>query len=981
MRTKFSGFLTLLLAFVVQITFAQEKTVTGTVTDDEGLPLPGVNVIVDGTSSGTQSDFDGNYTINVEVGETLTFSYVGFQTQNIQVGDSNTIDVQMSAGSELEEVIVTGYSSFNRETYNGSISTVKSEDIDLVPIASFDQILQGKAPGLQVSAGSGQPGSAARVRIRGNGSINGSNEPLYIVDGIQIQAGDYATLNPNDFERVDVLKDANATALYGSRGANGVIVITTKKGAFSQATTFTYKASLGFSEIGRQRFEMMNSRQLLEFQRTINRGTGAGLSDAEISELAQVNTDWSDLFFRTGTTQLHELNMSGGNENTRFFSSVQYFEQDGISKRSKLQRFVLRNNLNHRPDEKTNIGINSQIGFSKSLFVDSENSVTLQNPYAAVYLGTPFHSLYNEDGSYNTGSGRVGVNAYENLLVNDQSANKLKLLLNGFAEREIFDNVTAKVNIGVDYEQTNSIRVQDPSTNYGSTVTPGGEGLYSEGNSYEAYITSTTSLGYNNVFNDVHSIGINGYLEYVKTHFRSSGFTGYGINPLLVGYASGITPGSVENELIPTTRGTVIENGLFSYFGVADYDYDSKYGLSATLRRDSSSKFADANKWGTFWSVAGRWNIDNEDFLKDSNFINALKLRASYGTVGNQAAIPDYAYATTYGQTSYNGFTGVAPGNPGNPDLKWETSQQFNVALDYALWDNRISGALEFYNNKTVDLFITRNLSATSGFTSIDANDGTMRNRGIEFSVNANVVKNEDLSVNLFANLSYNKNEILDLGQVNEFEQGTSIIREGLPLGTHYVVGWAGVNPANGEPLYTDLDGNITNTYSEENSRADFGSFNPEYTGGFGGDITYKGFTLSSLFSFQAEYFRFNNQTFFSENPNFAQYNLSTAMLDMWQQPGDITEIQSFRYNREFSSKDIEDASFLRLRQVMLSYNFSPETLKNLKHFKGLRIYAMGTNLYTWTKFTGFDPEDDNNIAQFEYPTPRTITFGVDLKF
>ena len=370
--------------------------------------------------------------------------------------------------------------------------------------------------------------------------------------------------------------------------------------------------------------------------------------------------------------------------------------------------------------------------------------------------------------------------------------------------------------------------------------------------------------------------------------------------------------------------------------------------------------------------------------MQDVSFVNNLKFKASYGTAGNKDAIGAFRYATGYGQVSYAGNPGFAPTNIGNPDLKWEVSKQLNTGFDFDLFDYRLSGSVEYYNNKTTELFIRENLSATSGTTFIDSNSGEMRNAGVDLSLNYNLLRGEgrdEVNINLNFNGNYNKNEILDLGQVSEFELGTSIIREGLPLGSHYLVGWAGVNPANGQPLYTDKDGNVTNVYSEDNSRADFGSFNPEYTGGFGGDISYKGFTLSTLFTFQAEYYRFNNQTFFQENPNFAQYNLSTKMLDMWKQPGDVTEVQSYLYNREFTSKDIEDASFLRWRNVTLSYNFSDDVVDALKYFKGIRVYGMAQNLATWTKFTGFDPEDDNNIAQYEYPTPTTITFGVDLKF
>lgn len=985
MKLKLTWLMTLFMAFAIQFSYAQEKTVTGTVTAaSDGLPLPGASVVVKGTTRGVQTDFDGGYSIKVNVGEVLVFSYVGMESSEVKVGTSNTYNVAMNEDTAtLDEVVVVAYGTQDKSKVIGASSRVSAEELEQIPMASFDQILQGRASGVQISSGSGQPGTAARVRIRGNGSINGSNEPLYIMDGMQISAAAYASLNPNDFEDVTILKDAVSVAPYGSRGANGVIVITSKKGSFDQKTTFSYKGLYGVSEISDPNFEMMNSRELLEFQRLIGRGAGAGLSDAQIAELAKTNTDWSDYFFRTGTTNSHELSMSGGSEKSRFYSSFGYFEQEGVSLRSDLKRFTLRNNYEIRPDDKTKIGLNTQLGFSKSNFIDSENSVTLQNPYAAVYLASPYDAPYDEYGQYATGGGKIGANALENLKENGRGRKEFKFVGGVFAERELFKNITARLDLGVDYTQRDTYAYADPNTYFGSTTEPGGEGFYSESNGYYAYITSTSRLSYENTFADKHNLKVSAFLEYLKYHSNTNGFTGYGINPNLVGYPGGISEGTPDNELIPSVSGTNTERGLFSYFAIANYDYDNRFGLDLSIRRDASSKFSNEHQWGTFYSVGARWNVSREAFMENVDFINDLKLRASYGTSGNQDAISDFAYATEYGQISYNGQTGIAVGRLGNPELKWETSNTFNVGLDFELLDYRIKGSVEYYNNKTTDLFVDYTLSAVSGATSISSNAGSMRNAGIDANIDVTVFRNQEngLEFGVFGNLNYNKNEILDLGQVSEFELGTSIIREGLPLGSHYVVGWAGVNPANGEPLYYDLDGNVTNVYSESNSTAKWGSYNPVYTGGFGARFSYKGFELSTLFSYAADYFRFNNQTFFQENPNFAQYNLLTNMNTMWQQPGDVTEVQSYLYAREFSSKDIEDASFTKWRNLTISYNLPSKYLEKTKFINAMKIYVQGQNLYTWTKFTGFDPEDDNNIAQYEYPTPRIFSMGVNIEF
>ena len=982
MKTKFSVILILLMVLVVQISFAQNKNVSGTVSDESGVPLPGATVIVSGTSNGVSTDFDGFYSLSVSEGSSLEISYVGMTTQTVLIGSDSTYNVTLQKDvSSLDEVILVAYGNSSKQKVSSSISTISSENIQQVPLGSFDQILQGQAPGVQVFSGSGQPGAAARVRIRGNGSINGSSAPIYIVDGIQITSGDFAALNANDFDSVSIYKDAAATAPFGSRGANGVILITTKKGNFNQKTSLTYKTQYGVSEVGDAPFEMMNSKEILEFQRLVNSGAGAGLTDAEIDELAQTNTNWKDVFFRTGITQNHEIAITGGNETSRFYTSAGYFDQEGIAQRSNLQRFTLRTNFENKLNEKSKFGITSSLGFSKSNFIDSENSVTLQNPFAAVYLAQPYQSLYDENGGFITGNGFVGGNAYENLIVNGYDNQQVKIIAQGFFETELLKNVVFRTDLGIDYSQDNFIDFANPTTYYGTNSEPGGEGEYGESNNYNSRITATNKLGYSNVFNDKHSVDVSLFTEYYKQNYRSSSLRAYGINPLLVGYVAGTTAGTPENELIPSVGGSKIVRGLFSAFAIANYDYDSRYGISASIRRDASSKFSDKNQWANFYSVSARWNISNEDFMKDVSFVDNLKFRASYGTVGNQASVADYAAETKYGQLSYGGVNDIGVSTIGNPDLKWETSQQSNFGLDFDLFDYRISGSIEYYNIKTVDLFVDYTLSLTSGFSSLQSNAGSMRNAGFDIDLDIGIVDTDNFTLNLYGNLNYNKNEILDLGQVSEFESGTSIIREGLPLGSHYVVGWAGVNPANGQPLYYDLDGNVTNQYSESNATANWGSFNPEYTGGFGLKATLGGFDFSTLFTFADEYYRFNNQTFFQENHNFSQFNLSTIMNTMWKQPGDITEIQSNLYPREFSSKDIEDASFTKWRNLTVGYTLPKKYADTIGFFNSFRIYGQVQNLKTWTNFTGFDPEDDNNIAGYEYPMPTIYTFGLNIKF
>ncbi|MCK7588949.1 TonB-dependent receptor [Subsaxibacter sp. CAU 1640] len=978
MKLKLTCLMTLFMAFMIQISFAQEKSVSGTITAaSDGSPLPGVNVIVKGTTRGVQSDFDGNYTIKANANETLVFSFVGMKTVERTVGSNVTLNVQLAEdAAALEEVVVVAYGTSKKSSVLGSVSTVNAEKIEQVPVASFEQILKGQSPGLHVISGSGQPGTAAKVRIRGTHSINGGSTPLYILDGVPINSNDFATLNPNDFESVSVLKDAASTSIYGSRGSSGVILITTKNGKFGEKSTVRYTTQYGVSEIGQLRFEMMNAQEKMIFENWQNPGTW---SDFDIANA--VTTDWSDYFFRQGQTVTHDFSVSGGTEKTRFYTSLSYYDQEGIGLRSNLQRFNVRLNLDHKVSDRFSVGMNSSVGYSKSNFISSENGINLNNPFAAVYLAQPYDSPYNEDGSYNTGPGLVGGNALENLNSNVNKQNDLKLIVNGYGELEFMRNVTARVNLGVDYINRVIETAADPNTYFGQNAGfTGDRGGYSFNNQYVANINALTSLSYGNTYNGVHNVDVSAFLEYYKFHAQGGNFQGFGIDPKLVGYATGITQGTDSNGFIPTVGGFVTQRGLLGVFGNAKYNYDEKYFFEGTIRRDASSRFSEANKWGTFYALAAGWAIHKEDFLTAS-WINNLKLRASYGTTGNQAGIGDFQTEGTYGQNSYNGITGTVAASIGNNVLKWEESEKFNVGVDYGFLNNRINGSVDYYVENISDLFINQQLSATSGFASIDANVGQMQNKGFDGIIEGVVLRNQDFSWSLNFNFNYNKNEITDLGQESEYVLGTSIVREGLPFGSHYAVGWAGVNPANGEPLYLDADGNVTNVFNADNSLAQFGSYEPVLTGGFGTNIKYKGFSLSAAFTFANDYFRYNNQSFFQENPNFSQYNLSTAMLSIWRTPGQVTNIPGFGYNREFSSRDIENASYTRLTNVTLAYSLPAKYLEKINFINGVRVYLQGQNLYTWTNFEGFDPEDSNNIAGYEYPTPRTITFGVDLNF
>ncbi len=979
----------LFLCSIFSLNAQAQQLVKGKITaSDNGEPLPGVNVVIKGTSVGSVTDANGNYSLSVpNLDATLVFSFIGLIAQEIPLAGRSELDLEMEADfKELEEVVVTGYTEINKKRLSGSISTMEASDIEGVPVPSFDQVLQGKAAGLYVNASSGQPGSSATVRIRGNGSILGGNTPLFILDGVPIEANEFAALNANDFESVSVLKDASSTSLYGSRGANGVIVITSKKGKVGK-TKFNYSGQFGVSRIGDWKYEMMNTDQRLEYERLIQNGPGwdyaaenperpAG-AQASLDSLRQYNTNWLDVVTRQGFTQQHQLSAQGGKGQTRFFISGGYLEQQGVGIGSSLERITGRMNLSHEASEKLRFNVVTSVGYGMSNTLPSE-SLSVANPFAST-LNMPYQPPLDADGNYTYGP--LDANPLEWQEKANFEDGQLKTNLTFDVAYDFYPGFSFQSKIGIDYRTTKSTSFIDPNSRPGES-SRGGEGSYGVSESkYFKYIWGN-NVSYAKTI-DRHDFSVGLYSEFISKKQNSFGYTGYGLNPNLPNTPAAITPGNGGNGFIPSVGGGMTENALLSYFMIGNYTYNNRYNFIASIRRDGSSKFGENNRWATLWSVGSSWNISEEAFY-GLTVINDLKLKASYGSSGNQddtdASVGDFQRAQTFSAaSSYGGVSGIYPLAIGNRDLKWEISRQLNVGFDFGMFKDRLSGSLEFYNNVTSDLFLDQKLSATSGFTNVRKNAGKMRNRGFEITLNTTNVVAGDFQWSTSLNYAYNDNEILDLGQVSEFENGTSLVRVGYPLGSHYVVGWAGVNPANGQPLYLDSFGQPTPVYNSNNATSDWGTSNPPHVGGITNNLSFKGIELSFFFNYQLGHSLYNNQSFFIENHN-VPYNQSTVMLEMWQEPGDLTNIPSPRYQRQFNSVDVEDASFLRLRNVTLGYRFPQELVSKAK-LSSVRMFIQGQNLATWTRFTGFDPEIGNNIAQFQYPTPQIYTLGIDVGF
>jgi TonB-linked SusC/RagA family outer membrane protein len=1000
----------LLLGFLCAVcSFAQQRTISGTVTDEKGNPLPNVSVIVKNSSTGTTTKNDGTFTINVPVtAKVLVFSSVEMSEKEVAIGSQTVINVTLSLKETVGgDVVVTGYANRKRTEFTGAATKVNNRTIQQVPMGSFDQILQGQAPGLYIASGSGQPGAAARVNIRGVGSISGGSTPLYVLDGVPIEDAVFRTLNPNDFESVDVLKDAAGTGQYGSRGANGVIIITSKKGKAGK-TQIQYRGMAGFAEApSLLNMEMMTTAERLQYEEDYLGGNAGVLSstaltgypgwdysvknpryqtltqaqkDAEallLDSIKKINTNWADYFFRNGKFSQHEVNASGGSQGFNFFTSLSYYKQEGILVRSDLERYTFRTNLDFKTS-RLSISIRSAAGFSKLNGIESEAGVALANPIAAAYLELPYRRLFRtSDGKPNVAAGQIGANAYDRVLTTTALTNQFKGTLSVTAILDIWGGISLRSTNGIDWRNNNTSRFIDPNSYAGSLVVPGASGSYNEGNSENLQLITTTGLVFSRTFKQKHAVNASAMVEAIRNRARTNGLTGYGINPRLLNTPAGIT---VSSTLVPAVAGSRTLNGLYSTFATVDYTYDRRFSFSGSIRRDIPSQQPEENRNNIFWSVGGSWNIMSEKFMKDINFFQDARVRASYGETGNiNGFTSNFGYISTYGASSYAGDAGIVPTSPGNRDYKLESQLITNFGLELSMWNRRIRTVFEYYIKDSRNLFLAQQISRTTGFRTLNTNVGEMRNSGFEFDVDVDVIDKGDLLVSVGVNGGFNKNRVTDMGQITELAGGTGITRVGLPLGTHFIVEYLGVDPQTGQPIYADVNGNPTNVYSAANYRAVFGTFNPSFTGGATLDIAWKGFAISALFTTAQNVKRFNNESFFYEttNANLA-YNKRVDMLQSWLKPGDVTDWQKINSTREFSSKDIRDASFIRFRNLQAGYTY---TLKNSKHIRSVRLWGQGQNLYTWTKWTGFDPEESNNIATYEFPNPRTWTIGLDVNF
>ncbi len=959
--------------------FAQSLVkVSGVVTSAEDeLPMIGVGVLA-GPGVGVTTSVDGDYTIEVPAGTQLLFSSIGYQdvTVIVPAGETFVHNVVMQPESmQLDDVVVIAYGVRKKGTVAGSVSTVKSEKLENTPTAAFDQALQGQVAGLTVLSNTGEPSASASMTIRGTNSINSGTSPLYILDGVAISASDFNTINPADIESMSVLKDASSTSIYGARAANGVIVITTKRGRNMDRPNINYRMQLGVSSLAHGNWDLMNTAERIQYEKEIGMTAGQNYD-----YLSKIDVNWMDVVFNdSAMLQSHELSVSGATDKTNYYFSGGYYDQEGIAPGSLFERYSMRFNFEQQMADWLKMGTNTMFNYQNIQQAD-EGAYALVTPISASRFMLPYWNPYKADGSLasiNDGSWNgQGQNPLEWLENNPLAYKKYKVFSTVFAELKLYKNLIFKSQFSADLSHTTGF-----SQSFPSYAPNQGEGSAARSSSDGLNLQVSNTLNYRfNVDNDHDFNFLLGH-EWQNYHMEAFSVSTAGqTNDKLTDIATGTRATSWTS----TSTG---DYSRVSFFGRAEYNYTDRYYGEVSVRTDGSSRFGKDNRWGVFGAVGFMWNLRNEDFMAaHRDWLTLGQIALSSGTSGN-SEIPNYEHlALIGGGADYVGDAGVAPLQPGNESLTWENTWTSNLAFHFGFW-NRLNVDLELYNKKTTDMLMNVPLSyaQSNGYGYIWDNVGAMVNRGVELNLNATLLDINDFMWSVNANVGYNRNKLVELyNGVTEYELANTNTKlvVGHSVGEFYINRYAGVNPANGDALWYDKDGNITTELRDEDKVLVGKNYHAPWQGGFGTNLGWKGITLSAQFSWVADRWMVNNDRYFDEsNGRFATYNQSNRLLDRWKKPGDITDIPRHGVYTEFDSRLLEDASFLRLKNLMLGYSLPADLLKKTGFIRGLRFYAQAQNLFTFTKFSGLDPEGTSNLYAAQYPMSRQFTFGLDLMF
>ena len=968
---------TALICSAIAATAQNRVTVKGVVTSaTDSMPLIGVS-IVSGPTSGTTTSIDGSYSITVDGGTTLLYQYIGYRTTEWVVPDGATEvehNVALDEDSQtLDEVVVVAYGTRKKGTIAGSVATVKAEKLESVPAAGFDQALQGQSPGLMVLSNSGEPSKAATFQIRGTNSINSGTSPLFILDGVPISSSDFNAISPSDIESVSVLKDASSSSIYGARAANGVVVITTKRGTAMDAAKITFRTQVGISQLALGNWELMNTSERIAFEKEI--GLDAGQN---YDLLSQTDVNWLDVVFNShALLQNYDLSVSRATEKMNYYVSGSFYDQDGIALGSTFRRYNIRANADVRASKWLRLGTNTMAVYEEVQQAE-DGEYALYSPISASRFMLPYWDPYNEDGSIasqSDGSWKgTGQNPVEWMENNRQLNKKYKVLTTLFAEITPMEGLTIRSQFGADFTNTTAFVQSMPSYAPNNGIGVAGRAAYNTLN-----LTITNTINYRTTLADRHSL--NFMLGHEGIDYRYEGF-------------QAVTQGQNNDFLTTLSSGsraiswsdTTDSYGYLSFFGRGEYSYDDRYYADVSVRADASSRFGRSGRWAAFWSVGLMWNLRKEAFMEGADWLTNAQVALSTGTSGN-SSIPNYDHlALVAGGANYMDNVGIYPLQSGNENLGWEKLWTTNLALHLGVL-HRINLDVEFYNKLTTDMLMSVPVSyADKGEGFRWDNIGAMVNRGVELSLNADVVRRGDFVWNISANVSYNKNKITELyNGLDEYELSSTSTKLVVDhsVGEFYINRFAGVNPANGDALWLDKNGEVTTEFNESDKVMIGKSYIAPWQGGFGTSLSWKGLTLSAQFSWVADRWMFNNDRFFEEsNGLYSSYNQSRRLLyDRWKQPGDITDIPRYGVTPQMDSRFLEDASFLRLKNVMISYSIPADALKKSKFFTSARIYLQAQNLFTFTPFMGLDPESSSNVYKAQYPMSRQYSIGVDLSF
>ncbi|MBB6461721.1 SusC/RagA family TonB-linked outer membrane protein [Flammeovirga kamogawensis] len=1008
------NFFLLFIAIIITVSaHAQQRTITGTVTDETDSPLPGVNITIEGTSTGTITDFDGKFKLNVDADDTiLQITSIGYVTQKLTVGSQSTIDIKMDVDlEELEEVVVIGYGTAKKSDVTGSVTTVSSDELTVVATEDVNKALQGRVPGVQVTTSS-NPAGSSKVRVRGIGTINNS-DPLYVVDGFPMQ--DISHIAPQDIESMEVLKDASATAVYGSRGANGVIIIATKKGYAGDKVTFTFNAQTGVKTAANT-IEMANASQYAQMGLEAQRFADGSNEHEQLSYIANGNysgTDWQDELLRQGSFQNYNLGINGGSDKHQYNISTSYVKDEGVLKGTDLEKFFVKFNNNNKLTNWLEFGQN--IAYTHANYSLTNLNDIYQSPLTQALWTDPITPVLNPDGSYaratwsyNNNPARMAEQeqykrSFDNRIVGNFSLNA-----------KVNKDLTLTSNFGVDY-RNQSQKIYLPQYFVSNEEQRNTSQLDEHRNNKFDWVWSNYA-NYSKSFGQ-HNIGAMVGMEMQNFSFNNISATGYDVpfneNMRYLGAAKGADFFATSNQGA---------SSLMSYFARANYNYNNKYLFTATLRADGSSKFAEENRWGIFPSFSAGWNMKEENFLSSSEAISQLKLRAGWGEVGNQSSAGNNDYLSTITNNlryvvNGNVVEGRIPTTMSNPNLRWETAQMSNFGIDAGFLNDKVTLSAEYFIKNTTDMVVPQPVPDYVGANSPNVNVGTMQNKGFEFAIN---VRNSehDFKWNVGANIAIIDNKVTDLGETGHIDGGyidklgyITRTEENQEIAYFYGYQTDGIfktqeevdahvdsegNPLQdgagvGDVRFVDRDGDgIIN----DNDKTNLGSAIPQFTGSVNLGMEYKGFDLNIFFTGSYGNEIANVQKFWIENSNVQKNQTSNYFNNRFHVDnnpnGTMPRVVSGdpNNNARFSDRYIEDASYLRLQNVQLGYTLNRDLASKI-HLERLRIFASADNLFTFTNYSGYDPEVSDHygdpLAQGvdigNYPKSTTYSLGLNVTF